>query len=98
MKQHAPHVSQSLTSHPLLCSFHNLHSQDVRTEHLDPHLTSDFSQFIAQQEACIHAPRSNVQAYSRERIAGLKSNAKNVSNLDPLSILPVEKGFPFTSG
>jgi hypothetical protein len=92
-----PHVSQSGPPLPLLCPLNNLDTINIRTIDLDPHLASNFCQFISQQECCIYTPRSNVQTYSRERIARLKSDPQDVPDLDALSVLRIKKSSPFTS-
>ena len=92
-----PHVSQSGSPLPLLCPLNNLNTINIRTINFDPHLASNFSQFISQQECCIHTARSNVQTYSRERVTRLKSDPQDVPDLDTLSVLPIKKGSSFTS-
>lgn len=92
-----PHVCESGPPLPLLCSLNDLHTLNIWTINLDPHLACDFSQSISQQECRIYTPGSNVQTYSRERVARLESNSQDVSDLGALWVLLVEKGSSFAS-
>lgn len=74
------HVCQSRSSRSLLPSLHNLDSLYIRTVDLIPHLHSDSGQLIAEQNATIDTSATDVDAYSCERVTGLETHEKDITN------------------
>lgn len=77
----------------------NLHTLNIRTEHLDRHLNTHTSEFVAHQEGGINAAELDAQHHTVEGVAVLESHAHNITGLDTAGIPAViEQGLALTLG
>ncbi|PQE08254.1 hypothetical protein CJF31_00009487 [Rutstroemia sp. NJR-2017a BVV2] len=76
-----PHVRQPGSPSSLRLPLHHLDTLHIRTVDLVPHLDSDSRQLIPQQDAGLDTSASNVDTYSRKRIARLQPYEQNVADV-----------------
>lgn len=65
------HVRKSRSSRALLLSLDNLNALHIRRIDLKPHLHTNASQLVAQQDTGVDAATADVYAYASEWVAGL---------------------------
>jgi hypothetical protein len=73
------HVRQSRSSSPLLAFLYDLNALHIWRVNLEPHLDTDSSQFVSEEDCTLNATAADVDANTGKGVAVLQAHEQDVT-------------------